>query len=104
MGGTSSSFMSDTPIDKVNEFPTGAVLEQAAQPNKTNRRARQGVGGTYSHGPLCTCNPCKARRRQPETLLVSTGNGGARLAPLPDPITPTKKKPAARKPLRDRIA
>ena len=81
----------------------GSVLPKS---NKPNSRPRAGVGGTFSHGSTCDCNPCKARRRQQETLAVAAGIGGAHLASGPTKTITTKTgvKKAAPKDLRARIA
>lgn len=88
----------------VSPADAGGILPK---PDKPNRRPRAGVGGTFSHGPTCECNPCKARRRQQEALAVAAGIGGAHLAsngPVKTITTKNGVKKAAPKDLRARIA
>lgn len=94
--------MNDNDVKDRHPFENSprAVLPE---PNKPNRE-RAGIGGTFSHSPDCSCNPCKARRRQQEALAVAAGIGGAHLA-SEKPVTDKNGfKKAAPKGLRQRVA
>ena len=73
-----------------------------------NGSERAGVGGTFSHGPLCKCYPCSARRRKQEAIVSGARVGGMLLAAqhVPEKAITDKNgvKKAAPKDIRERVA
>ena len=102
--------MSDELADRPESMPGGGAGIDVPKPNTSavRRSKRAGIGGTFSHGPLCKCNPCKARRRQQEAIAIAAGIGRMELdsKPIQPPVSLDKNghKKTAPKGLRERIA
>lgn len=90
--------------DTPRNDPKAVVGDVLPAKDKPASRSRKGVGGCYSHGPLCKCFPCAARHRKQEALAIAAGIGSYTLAETEAPVGGRRHRNGTPRSLRDRIA